>query len=243
MVQRIVNVGGFISVIPHQGGRSRIRDLSSAYGTPSTAGTHRRRGRRFTSTPRRVCVVAIGIGSDFNGFAGVGRTENRPRTRARRRPRRILTLPTRTHSSTTDRCWTTTAIRCRNTRSAIVLGLQRRWPGTRGLPSRLHRGSSGPGPRRQAWSVVQLDRSVREDVEKIQTTSMRPRFTADGWRQLACERYPVPCNAHDVGWGLERVGRQLRARYDGAVRIRDQQRLDSARIRRFATPAVATARP
>jgi microsomal dipeptidase-like Zn-dependent dipeptidase len=70
MVHRIVDVGGFISVIPHQGGRSRIRDLSSTYGVPFDCGNSSQTWAQiYLYATQTLGVPAIGIGSDFNGFA------------------------------------------------------------------------------------------------------------------------------------------------------------------------------
>ena len=70
-VQRIANLGGFISLIPHQGDRSRIRDFSSAYGVPYDCGNSSKAWAQvYLYATQELDLPAVGIGSDMNGFAG-----------------------------------------------------------------------------------------------------------------------------------------------------------------------------
>jgi microsomal dipeptidase-like Zn-dependent dipeptidase len=71
MVQRISNVGGFISLIPHQGGRDRLIDFSTANGVPFDCGNSTQSWAQvYLYATRTLGLKAVGIGSDFNGFAG-----------------------------------------------------------------------------------------------------------------------------------------------------------------------------
>jgi microsomal dipeptidase-like Zn-dependent dipeptidase len=70
MVQRIADLGGFISLIPHQSDRNRIRDVSSAYGVPFDCGNSSESWAQvYLYATQTLHLSAVGIGSDFNGFA------------------------------------------------------------------------------------------------------------------------------------------------------------------------------
>jgi microsomal dipeptidase-like Zn-dependent dipeptidase len=70
MVKRIANLGGFISLIPHQSDRKHIRNISSADGIPFDCGNSSESWAQvYLYATENLQLPAVGIGSDFNGFA------------------------------------------------------------------------------------------------------------------------------------------------------------------------------
>jgi hypothetical protein len=70
MVERIKNIGGFISLALHQGGRDRLQDISSAYGVPFDCGNSSQTWAQvYLYGTQDLGLPAVGFGSDFNGFS------------------------------------------------------------------------------------------------------------------------------------------------------------------------------
>jgi microsomal dipeptidase-like Zn-dependent dipeptidase len=70
MAQRIANLGGFISLALHQGGRSRLVDISSQYGVPFDCGNSSQTWAQvYLYATQDLNLPAVGIGSDMNGFS------------------------------------------------------------------------------------------------------------------------------------------------------------------------------
>ena len=71
MVNRIKAVGGFLSLILHQGGRSRIRDLSAPGIAFDCGNSSQAWAQVYLYATRRLGLASVGLGSDMNGFAGM----------------------------------------------------------------------------------------------------------------------------------------------------------------------------
>lgn len=70
MALRIKNIGGFISLALHQGGRDRLRDISSTYGAPFDCGNSSQTfAQVYLYGTKTLGLQAVGIGSDMNGFS------------------------------------------------------------------------------------------------------------------------------------------------------------------------------
>ena len=244
MVQRIVNVGGFLSVIPHQGGRSRIQDLSSAYGVPFDCGNSSQTWAQiYLYATQNLGVPAIGIGSDFNGFAEWVAPRTGPNACAGDHDASYApNLNTLVESR--YRCWTTTAIRCRNTRSATEPGTttSMAWHTWGSIPtsSRTFR------PRASATSWVRCStrprRTVKmwEKIDDVDAPTVQCGTVGASWH---ASDVSVPCNAYNVGWGLQN-GSDASFVYRDVRAVRNPRRAPPppARIRRFATPAAIARR-
>ena len=73
-VQRIAALGGVVSLIPHQGGRTRIREFASSSGppVPFTCGESSQAWAQvYLYATRHLGLDAVGVGSDMNGLAGM----------------------------------------------------------------------------------------------------------------------------------------------------------------------------
>ena len=224
MVQRTSNVGGFISVIPHQGDRSRIRDLSSAYGVPFDCGNSSESWAAISCyATQHLGVSAIGIGSDFNGFAEWSHRASVP-TRATA----ITTRPTlpAPRLVTPVRCSITTAIRCRsfsfgsrtwdyNVDGLAHVGLYPDFIAdlqTQGLGDKL-------GP---LFNSTEAYVKMWEKIDDVDPPMVQCGTVGGDWHAIDVS---VPCNAYDTG-GACRSGRcELRALDRRRVRVRDRQRL------------------
>ena len=70
-LERIVNLGGFVSLGMNGGGRLQTRDFSSSDGVAFNCGRSSQAfAQQYLFATENLGLTAVGIGSDINGFAG-----------------------------------------------------------------------------------------------------------------------------------------------------------------------------
>lgn len=201
MVQRINSLGGFISLIPHQGGRSRVRDISSAFGAPYDCGNSSESWAQvYLYATQDLGLNAVGIGSDFNGFAGWSAPRFGPDACAGDHPASYSPtngvqygpslvdyfgnpLPQYTFGNKTWN-FNTDGLAHVGMLPDFIADLQ-----AQGLGSRL-------GP---LFNSVEAYVKMWEKVDDVTAPTVRCGTVGEDWH---ADDVSVPCNAFDLGWGL-----------------------------------------